>query len=151
MDELLKKAMTGMDNEEIVPKHTKRTSEEETTFVRLSKVDVKDKEKKRVDVKDKEKKRVKPNPPEDEVGEKDDGSDQQVREREMERPFHPHEDDGIIHMRITGDTTITVTVVGGLITTTTVTATTVEQEGMGIVEGIWFEHSRRGKWRCQPR
>ena len=94
MDELLKKAMTGMDNEEIVPKHTKRTSEEETTFVRLSKVDVKDKEKKR----------VKPNPPEDEVGEKDDGSDQQVREREMERPFHPHEDDGIIHMRITGDT-----------------------------------------------
>lgn len=37
MDDLLKKAMEGMDNEGIVPKHTKRTSEETTTFVRLDK------------------------------------------------------------------------------------------------------------------
>ena len=35
MEDLLKAAMAGADNEEIVPRHTKRTSEEETTFVRL--------------------------------------------------------------------------------------------------------------------
>ena len=38
MDDLLKKIMAGVDQDrDIVPKHTKRTSEEETAFMRLDK------------------------------------------------------------------------------------------------------------------
>ena len=38
MDDLLKNALEGIDDD-VVPKHTKRTSEEETTFVQLEKGD----------------------------------------------------------------------------------------------------------------
>ena len=35
LEELVKKALASLGDEEVVPKHTKRGSEEETTFVRL--------------------------------------------------------------------------------------------------------------------
>ena len=35
LEELVKKALASLGDEEVVPKHTKRVSEEETTFVRL--------------------------------------------------------------------------------------------------------------------
>ena len=37
LEELVKKALASLGDEEVVPKHTKRVSEEETTFVRLEK------------------------------------------------------------------------------------------------------------------
>lgn len=80
MEKMLQAAMNGV--EEIVPKHTKRTSEEETTFVRLEKKKTEDKTEEKK--KDKESQEMS----EDEESDNEPSDEADYKQQQQQQPQH---------------------------------------------------------------